>query len=159
MRNTYVNTRVNADLVHDSDARVLALLVKLQHGRRDVARGNDMLLLPDGTLDDGGVEGVGDKRDDQVVLGYLRVEGLVIIDIERDGMGVFNTLRELLGALKGPTGCRGVNRERPESYIMYDVSSKSLPMVTSTPFSLRMSRVGFVTKPAPSMRTFLYIFV
>ena len=36
-----------ADLVHDSDASILALLVELHHGGGDVARGDDMLLLAD----------------------------------------------------------------------------------------------------------------
>ena len=46
-----------------------------------------MLLLADGRLDDGGVEGVGDQADDEVVLGDLGVEGIIVGDIERDGGG------------------------------------------------------------------------
>ena len=56
----YIDTRVYANLVHDSDARILTLLVELHHGGRDVTCGDDMLLLSDGTLDDGSVESVRD---------------------------------------------------------------------------------------------------
>jgi hypothetical protein len=61
------------DFIHDSDAGILALLVELQHSRRNVACGDDMLLLSDGRFDDGGVEGVGDQADDKVVLRELGV--------------------------------------------------------------------------------------
>lgn len=45
-----------------------------------------MLLLADGRLDDGGVEGVGDERDDNVDLGDLGVEGLSIVDVELENV-------------------------------------------------------------------------
>lgn len=86
-----------ADLVHDSDAGILALLVKLHHGRRDVAGGNDILLLADSGLDDGSVVSVWDQGDDEVVLGNLSVESLVVADIESDGRGTLGTGGEGLG--------------------------------------------------------------
>lgn len=95
-----------ANLVHDRDARILALLVELHHGRRHVAGGDDMLLLADSGLDDSGVERVGDQADDEVVLGDLRVEGLLVGDVERDGVGVLDAGRERLGVLQSPAGCR-----------------------------------------------------
>lgn len=95
-----------ANLVHDGDAGILALLVELQHGRGNVAGGDDVLLLTDGGLDDSGVEGVGDQADDEVVLGDLGVEGLVVGNIERDGSGILDAGGESLGGLEGSAGCR-----------------------------------------------------
>lgn len=60
-----------------------------------------MLLLTDGGLDDGGVEGVGDQADDEVVLGNLSVESLVIVDVEGDGGGALDASGEGLGGLEG----------------------------------------------------------
>lgn len=65
-----------------------------------------MLLLPDGRLDHGGVEGVGDQADDKVVLGDLSVQGLGIGNIERDGSGILDADRESFGGLQSPAGCR-----------------------------------------------------
>ena len=96
--------RTEADLVHDGDARLLSLLVELHHGRRDVAGGDDVLLGPDGGLDDGGVPGVGDQADDKVVLGNLGVEGGVVGDVDRDGRGAPDAGGEGLGGLEGPAG-------------------------------------------------------
>lgn len=95
-----VDTGVKTDLVHDGDAGILALLVKLHHGGRDVAGGDNILLLSDGGLDDGGVEGVGDQADDEIMLGDLGVESLVVGDIERDGSSVLGTGRERFGRLE-----------------------------------------------------------
>lgn len=65
-----------------------------------------MLLLADGRLDNGGVEGVGDQANDKVVLGDLGVEGLRVGNIERDGGGVLDADRESFGGLEGSAGCR-----------------------------------------------------
>jgi len=95
-------TGIQTNLVHNRDAGVLGLLVELHHGGRDVAGGDDMLLLADGGLYDGGVEGIGDQADDKVMLGDLGVEGLVVGDIEGDGGRVLDALRQLLGRCLGP---------------------------------------------------------
>ena len=95
-----------ANLIHDGNAGILALLVELQHGRGDVAGGDNVLLLADGGLDDSGVEGVGDQADDKVVLGDLGVEGLVVGNIERDGSGILDAGRKSLSRLEGSAGCR-----------------------------------------------------
>ena len=92
-----VNARVEPNLVHDSHPRLLGLGVQLRHGRRHVARGNDMLLAADRRLDDLGVVGVGDQADGQIVLGDLGVQGLLVVDIERNGVGIGNALGEALG--------------------------------------------------------------
>lgn len=51
-----VDTGVNTNLVHDGDTGLLALLIKLQHGRADIASGDDVLLGADSGLDDHSVE-------------------------------------------------------------------------------------------------------
>jgi hypothetical protein len=94
-----------ANLVHDGDASILALLVELHHGRRNVARGDDMLLLANGRLDNSGVERVGDQANDQIVLGDLGVQGLRIGNIERDGSGILDAARKSFGGLQSPAGC------------------------------------------------------
>lgn len=81
-------------------------MVELHHGRRNVAGGDDMLLLADGGLDDSGMEGVGDQADNKVVLGDLGVQGLVIGNIERDGSGILDADRESFGGLQSPAGYR-----------------------------------------------------
>jgi hypothetical protein len=77
-----VDTGVKTDLVHDSDTSLLGGGIELHHGGRDVGGCDDILLLADGRLDDGGVECVGDQADDNVNLGDFSVEGLVVVDIE-----------------------------------------------------------------------------
>jgi hypothetical protein len=104
--------RVETNLVHDGDTRGLGLLVQLEHGRRDVARRDNILLVADGRLDDGGVEGVGDQADDKIVLSNLSVESLVVGYVERDGVSILDTLGELLSAGEGAAGCVGI-RVRP----------------------------------------------
>ena len=47
---TYTN------LVHNGDPGILYLLFKLEHGRRDITCGDDVLLVPNRGLDDGSVE-------------------------------------------------------------------------------------------------------
>lgn len=96
-----------ANLVHDGDTSVLGLLVKLQHSRRHVASGDDILLVSDGRLDDGGVKSVRDQADDQIVLSDGSIEGLFVVDVERDGSGQLNALGELLGAFESSAGWEG----------------------------------------------------
>lgn len=63
-----------------------------------------MLLVSDGRLDDGGVVGVGDQADDQVVLGNGSIEGLFVVDVEGDGRGKVDTLGELLCLFESSAG-------------------------------------------------------
>lgn len=104
-----LTTGVEADLVHDGDAGLLGSGVQLQHGRADVAGGDDMLLLADGRLDDLGVEGVRDQGDNEVVLGDGGVKGLRVVDIEGGRLGALDASGELLGGREGPAGCRGAS--------------------------------------------------
>lgn len=111
-----------------------------------------MLLLADGRLDHGGVEGVWDEGDDEVVLGDGIVQGLLVGDVEGDWGRIFDTLGELLCAFKSTAGWGTVSDTEGRL-----VGGKEfIPTETLTPASLRTSRVGRVTKPAPSMRTFLF---
>ena len=75
----------HSDLVHDGDSSVLCLLFELQHSGRDVARGNDILLVADGRLDDGGVVGVGNQADHDGYLGDFGIESGFIVDIKLNG--------------------------------------------------------------------------
>lgn len=97
---TYTN------LVHDGNAGGLGLSIELHHSGRDVASGNDVLLLANSRLNDGGMEGIRDQADDKVMLGDLSIESLIVGDIEGDGGGVLDTLRELLSRGKSTAGCR-----------------------------------------------------
>ena len=63
-----------------------------------------MLLLSDGALNDHRMECIGYKRDDQIVLCDLSVEGLLVCDIERDWVGVLNTFCDLFCAFEGSAG-------------------------------------------------------
>lgn len=67
-----------------------------------------MLLLVDSCLDDGRVVGVWDQADHESVLADLCLQGLGIVDIERDWVGVRETLRELLCRFESSAGCGGV---------------------------------------------------
>ena len=111
-----------------------------------------MLLLADGGLDHGGVEGVWDEGDDEVVLGDGIVKGLLVGNVEGDRDRVFDALRELLCALKSTAGWWTVS----DVEWRLVCSKEFVPTETLMPASLRTSRVGRVTKPAPSMRTFLF---
>ena len=73
---TYTN------LVHNGDPGVLCLLFKLKHGRGDITRGDNVLLVSDRGLDDGNVERVWDQAKNKIVLCYRSVEGFVIGDIK-----------------------------------------------------------------------------
>ena len=51
---TYTN------LIHNGDPRIFYLLLKLEHGWGDVTRSDHVLLVPNGGLNNGGVESVRD---------------------------------------------------------------------------------------------------
>lgn len=109
-----------------------------------------MLLLSDSRLDDGSVEGVGDQADDKIVLRKLGVQGLLVGHIEGDGDGILDTNRESLCGFKSSASCKWVSG----MVVEYELDrEKPIPTVTVIPDSERISRVGFVTKPAPSINT------
>jgi len=92
-----VDSGVHANLVHDRDTGILGRLIKLHHGRGDVAGGNDILLLADGRLDDSSVVGVGNQADDEVILGNLSIQSLVVAHVESNGVGALGASNEGLG--------------------------------------------------------------
>lgn len=102
--NVLVGNLTQANLIHNGDASLLAGLVELHHGGGDVAGGDDMLLLTDGRLNDGGVEGIRDQADDEVMLGNLSIQSLVISDVQGDGSGTLCASNERLGGLESSAG-------------------------------------------------------
>jgi len=99
-----VDTGVYTNLVHDGDTSLLGLCVELHHRWGDVGGCDDVLLLADRRLDDGRVECVGDEGDYDVDLGDFSVESVGIVDIEADGVGVGDTLGQVLSLLES-TAC------------------------------------------------------
>jgi hypothetical protein len=75
-----------------------------------------VLLLGDSSLDDGGVEGVGDQTNDNAVFANLVLEGSRVGDIKRDGAAVLKALAELLGRLEGTAGWNGMSEGRCRLY-------------------------------------------
>ena len=147
--------RIKTNLVHDGNASLLGRSIELQHGRADVAGRDDMLLVADSRLDDGGVVRVRDQADDKVMLGNLGVQGLLVVDIEGDGVCVLDARGELLGCCECPARWEGVSSMGIDPGRAYRVAGYT-PTATWMPASLRMSSVGLVTKPAPSMSTDLW---
>ena len=150
--------RLTANLVHDCNSCILALLVQLHHSRGHVASSNHMLIEPNTTLDDSRVKGVSAKarpsafrrsilsrtflrneRNHQIVLGDLSVEGFLVGNIEGDRTGELDTFCEPLSASKGSAGFGG-------SVISCDTEecASNSPTDTSMPKSERTSRVGLL---------------
>ena len=75
---------------------------------------------------------------------YLSVEGIVVGDIEGDWSSKLDSLREFFCAVEGSAGWR-ISVEGMRSIH----SASDIPTDTSMPASLRMSKVGLVTKPEP----------
>lgn len=99
-----VNTRVETNLVHDDDASLLGSSIKLTHRRADIAGGDNVGLALDGGFDDIGVVGVGDERDDKVVLGDGLLQRSGVSDVERDRSRVAEVRDELLRGFKSAAG-------------------------------------------------------
>lgn len=64
-----------------------------------------MLLLADGRLDNGSVEGVRDQADDEVMLANLSIEGLVVANVKGDGGGALDASRKGLSRLESTASC------------------------------------------------------
>jgi hypothetical protein len=148
--------RLTANLVHDCNSCILALLVQLYHSRGHIASSNHMLIKPNTTLDDSHMKGVSakakpsafhqsilsrtflrNKRNHQIVLSNLSVKGFLVGNIEGDRTGKLDAFCDLLSACKGPAGFSG-------SVISCDIEecASNPPIDTSMPKSERTSRVG-----------------
>ncbi len=92
-----VDSRVQSDLVHNCDSCILALLIKLQHGRGDIRCGNNVLFLADSRFDNGSMVCIWDQTDDQVVLCDFSIEGFLVADIEGYRVGELDALGQLFG--------------------------------------------------------------
>lgn len=97
-----------SNLVHNSNSGVLCLLFKLEHAWGDITCGHNILLLSDGRLDDGRVEGIRDQTNDKIVLCYSSVKGFQIGDIEGDWLCQLDTLGELLCVVKISAGWKAL---------------------------------------------------
>jgi hypothetical protein len=80
-----------------------------------------MLLGPDSRLDHEGVESVRDQGDSKVDLVEGLVESTGIIDVQRNGRGVLETLGELLGTFEGTASCFVVEDPRVRYEVPLDL--------------------------------------
>ena len=83
-----VDTRVEANLVHDHDTGLLDLVLEFANARADVARSDNVGLTLDGSLDDRDVVDVRDERNDKVVLCNSLLQNCAVCHIERYSGGV-----------------------------------------------------------------------
>ena len=113
-----VYARVEPNLVHDDDPRLLYLVLERADARGDVARRDDVSLALDRGLDDINVICVRHERDDEVALRNGLLErglllGVLGASVERSGSRVRETLDERLSRLERAAG--------------YSVSVRALP--------------------------------
>lgn len=87
-------------------------LVILQHGRRNIGCGNNMLLVSDSSLDHLGVVDIGDQTDNQVMLSDKVSNSLVAVDVAFDGLGTRELCRQSLCILQCTTGYSWTIRTR-----------------------------------------------
>lgn len=97
--------RVQSNLVHDNNSSLLNVLFQLLHRRRHVRRRDHVRLGPDRRLDHLRVESVRNQRDGHVGLLQSLVESSIIANVEGDGLGVLESLAQLLGILEGSACC------------------------------------------------------
>lgn len=64
------------------------MLFQLEHGWRDIAGCDDILLLANGRLDDSGVESVRNQGNDKVASADFSIKDRLVRDIERNRAGV-----------------------------------------------------------------------
>ena len=96
-----VNTRIEADLIHDNDASLLDRFVESAHRRRDVASGDDMSLSLNSCLYYCGVVSVRNKGDYKVVVGNSGFKCSRIVDIQRDGASTGKVSSKRLSRFEG----------------------------------------------------------
>jgi hypothetical protein len=97
-----VNSGVNTDLVETDQSSVLELLLQSLHLRVDVRSGDDVDLLLESDLHDGGVVSVRNEGDDDIVTLDGLSEGISGRDVNGHGGGVGELGSEGLGGGEGP---------------------------------------------------------
>jgi hypothetical protein len=91
-----INARIQPNLIHNRNPRLLYFLLQLHHRRTNIARRDHILLLPNRKFDDRRMESVWDQADHYIVLLDLSVKSVGVGDIEGDGVGSFDAAAELL---------------------------------------------------------------
>lgn len=104
-----IDTRVKTDLVHNDDTSLLRLLVELSDSRGNVAGSHNVGLALDGGLDDGGVVGIGDERDDEVMSSNFALEISSGVNVKGDGARVRKAIDQALGGRERPAGYTTIN--------------------------------------------------
>lgn len=104
-----IDTRVKTNLVHNDNTSLLRLLIELSDSRGNVAGSHNVGLAFDGGLNDGGVVGVGDERDDEVVGGNFALEVSGGVNVKGDGARVRKAVDQALGGRERPAGYRTIN--------------------------------------------------
>lgn len=97
-----VNSWVDTDFVETDQTGILELLLESLHLGVDVRGGYDVDLLLEGDLHDGGVVGVWNKGDNNVVTLHGLSESIVRRDIDRDRGSVGNLGAEGLSSGESP---------------------------------------------------------
>ena len=110
-----IDSRVQANLVHDCDSSLLCFLLQFEHRGGDIAGCDNILLVPNGRFDDDRMEGIGDQANDQVVLCDFRIESFIVRNIERNGFSILDSRRESFGTFEASACCTLVNL-RPNHY-------------------------------------------
>ena len=95
-----VDTRVEANLVHDHDTSLLDLLLKLTDPRADIARRDHIRLALDRGLDDGNMVDVRNERDNEVVVRDSLLERSGVGHVERHASRVGEVSSEALSGGK-----------------------------------------------------------
>jgi len=142
-----IDTRVQADLVHDDNSSLLNLFVELQHRWRNVAGSNNIGLALDCCLDDIRMVSVRDERDDKVVIRNRGFQSIGSGDIQRDSSRVRETLGQLLRLLEGTAGNRQMVL-RSAGKIFGSGTSDEATTEEEDPFLLLVGRRNFQGIPA-----------
>jgi len=99
-----VNTGVETDFIQNHDSGGLGFLVEGTHGRGYVAGGHNVCLSLNRGLDDGSVEDVRNKGNDEVMFGNSGVQSSGIVDIDRHSSGIGKVGCECFSTCKSAAG-------------------------------------------------------
>lgn len=155
-----IKGHTEANLVHDCDSGILALLVQLHHCGGNVAGRDNVLLFANSRLDDIDMIDVWNQADDQVMLGNFGVQSIVVQDIDRGRCGKFVVTRKFSSGLQSSTSC--INQRKGQlistrafasTRVLFIVhvrhkngdmaaAGKFVPTVTGMPALVKTSSVG-----------------